>query len=118
MAPGAVGAATGVLGFALLAVAHSQTWQVIVGSVVVNAYISLAYGALPALVIREVDAGDIRVGDVDERHRPNRRRLALGCHGRGPAQPARPRNDFPAGEQRYTLIFVFSARCPHWSPCC
>lgn len=55
------GTAIGVLGFAMLAVAHSQTWHVIVGSVLVNAYISLAYGALPALVIREVEAGETAV---------------------------------------------------------
>ncbi|MGV0991990.1 MAG: MFS transporter [Mycobacterium sp.] len=55
------GAATGVVGFAVLALAHSQTWQVIVGGILVNAYISLAYGALPALVIAEVDAGETGV---------------------------------------------------------
>ncbi len=56
-----VGAATGVLGFALLALAHSQTWQVVLGSIVVNGYISLAYGALPALVIGEVESGETGV---------------------------------------------------------
>ena len=55
------GAATGVLGFAMLAVAHTQTWHVVVGSILVNSYISLAYGALPALVIREVDPGETGV---------------------------------------------------------
>lgn len=56
-----VGAATGVVGFAMLAILHSQTWHVVVGSILVNSYISLAYGALPALVIREVDPGETGV---------------------------------------------------------
>lgn len=55
------GAAVGVVGFAMLALAHSQPWHVVVGSILVNGYISLAYGALPALVIREVDAGETGV---------------------------------------------------------
>ena len=55
------GAATGVLGFAMLALAHTQTWHVVVGSILVNSYISLAYGSLPALVIREVDPGETGV---------------------------------------------------------
>ena len=49
------------MGFAMLALAHSQPWHVVVGSILVNGYISLAYGALPALVIREVDAGETGV---------------------------------------------------------
>ncbi|QEN14367.1 MFS transporter [Mycolicibacterium sp. ELW1] len=56
-----VGAAAGVLGFVLLAVLHHQPWQVIMAGVLANAYISLAYGALPALVVREVDAGETGV---------------------------------------------------------
>ncbi|MCX2929451.1 MFS transporter [Mycobacterium sp. CVI_P3] len=56
-----VGAATGVIGFVLLAVLHDQPWQVIAAGVLTNAYISLAYGALPALVVREVDADETGV---------------------------------------------------------
>ncbi|BBX07901.1 MFS transporter [Mycolicibacterium aichiense] len=56
-----VGAAAGVLGFVLLAVLHHQPWQVIMAGVLANAYISLAYGALPALVVREVDASETGV---------------------------------------------------------
>lgn len=55
------GAATGIVGFLALAVAHDQPWQVIVAGVFVNAYISLAYGALPALVVSEVDSGETGV---------------------------------------------------------
>lgn len=103
-----VGSATGVLGFALLAVAHSQAWQVIVGSVVVNAFISLAYGALPALVIREVDAGETGVAtSMNAIARTVGASLSaalvavlLSRHGRGA--------NFPP-ESSYTLIFVLGA---------
>lgn len=55
------GGAIGVLGFILLALATSVGWPVIVAGILVNAYISLAYGALPALVVREVDPGETGV---------------------------------------------------------
>ena len=45
----------------LIALAHSAPWQVIVASILANAYISLGYGALPALVVSEVDAGETGV---------------------------------------------------------
>ena len=56
-----VGIAVGIVGFALLALAHSAPWQVIAAGVLVNVYISLAYGALPSLVVREVDIGETGV---------------------------------------------------------
>jgi len=49
------GAVTGIVGFLWLALAHSWPWQVIAAGILVNAYISLGYGALPALVVSEVD---------------------------------------------------------------
>ncbi|MCV7108122.1 MFS transporter [Mycolicibacterium chitae] len=52
------GALTGVAGFVMLALAHSATWQVIVAGALTNAYISLAYGALPALVVSEAGPGE------------------------------------------------------------
>lgn len=55
------GAVTGIVGFLWLALAHSQPWQVIVAGVWVNAYISLGYGALPALVVAEVDSNETGV---------------------------------------------------------
>lgn len=55
------GALAGVIGFTALAVAHSATWQVIVAGACTNAYISLAYGALPALVVSEAGAGETGV---------------------------------------------------------
>ncbi|KUI22298.1 MFS transporter [Mycobacterium sp. GA-2829] len=56
-----VAAMAGVVGFVLLAVAHAQPWQVIVAGILANAYISLGYGALPALVVAEVGAGETGV---------------------------------------------------------
>lgn len=56
-----VAAMAGVVGFVLLAVAHDQPWQVIVAGILANAYISLGYGALPALVVAEVEAGETGV---------------------------------------------------------
>ncbi|MBO0676187.1 MFS transporter [Mycolicibacterium sp. S2-37] len=55
------GALTGVVGFVALAVAHDLVWQVILAGILVNAYISLAYGALPALVVSEVDSRETGV---------------------------------------------------------
>jgi MFS family permease len=55
------GALAGVVGFLWLALAHSQPWQVIVAGIWTNAYISLAYGALPALVVSEVDSNETGV---------------------------------------------------------
>jgi MFS family permease len=56
-----VAAAAGISGFLLIAFAHSATWQIIVASILANAYISLGYGALPALVVNEVDAPETGV---------------------------------------------------------
>ncbi|OBF98612.1 MFS transporter [Mycobacterium sp. 852002-51152_SCH6134967] len=56
-----VAAVAGIAGFLFVALAHSHTWQIIVASILANAYISLGYGALPALVVSEVDAGETGV---------------------------------------------------------
>jgi MFS family permease len=56
-----VAAMAGVVGFLSLAVAHDKPWQVIVAGILANAYISLGYGALPALVVAEVEAGETGV---------------------------------------------------------
>ncbi len=55
------GAVVGAIGFLALALAHSAPWQVIVAGTWTNAYISLAYGALPALVVSEAAAGETGV---------------------------------------------------------
>ena len=56
-----VAAAAGITGFLFIAIAHSAPWQVIVASILANAYISLGYGALPTLVVNEVAAGETGV---------------------------------------------------------
>ncbi|OBI74930.1 MFS transporter [Mycobacterium sp. E740] len=56
-----VAAVAGVAGFLFITFAHSHTWQIVVASILANAYISLGYGALPALVVNEVDAGETGV---------------------------------------------------------
>lgn len=53
-----VAALAGIAGFLFIAFAHTSPWQVIVASVLANAYISLGYGALPALVVSEVETGE------------------------------------------------------------
>jgi MFS family permease len=53
-----VAAVAGIAGFLFIAFAHSQAWQVMVAGILANAYISLGYGALPALVVSEVGAGE------------------------------------------------------------
>jgi MFS family permease len=56
-----VAAVAGIAGFSFVALAHHAAWQVIVASILANGYISLGYGALPALVVAEVDAGETGV---------------------------------------------------------
>ena len=56
-----VAALAGIAGFLFIAFAHDRAWQVIVAGILANAYISLGYGALPALVVSEVDAGETGV---------------------------------------------------------
>jgi MFS family permease len=54
-------AVAGIAGFLFIALAHHAPWQIIVASILANAYIALGYGALPALVVAEVDAGETGV---------------------------------------------------------
>ena len=49
------GATAGALGFTMLVVWHSAAWQVVVAGLLTNAYISLAYGALPVLILQDVE---------------------------------------------------------------
>lgn len=48
------GAAAGAFGFSMLVVWHSSAWQVVLAALLTNAYISLAYGALPVLILQDV----------------------------------------------------------------
>jgi MFS family permease len=56
-----VAAVAGIAGFLFVAFAHASPWQVIVAGVLANAYISLGYGALPALIVGEVDTDETGV---------------------------------------------------------
>ena len=56
-----IAAAAGITGFLFIAFAHSAPWQVIAAGILANAYISLGYGALPALIVSEVAAGETGV---------------------------------------------------------
>ena len=56
-----VAALAGVLGFLFIAFAHTSPWQVITANVLANAYISLGYGALPALVVGDSEPGETGV---------------------------------------------------------
>ncbi len=44
----------GTVGFALMAVLHGASWELITGSVLVNGAVSLAFAAMPALIVAEV----------------------------------------------------------------
>jgi MFS family permease len=56
-----VAAVSGIAGFLFIALAHSSAWQVIAAGILANGYIALGYGALPALVVSEVEAGETGV---------------------------------------------------------
>jgi len=56
-----IAALAGIVGFLFIALAHHAPWQIITASILANAYIALGYGALPALVVAEVDAGETGV---------------------------------------------------------
>jgi predicted MFS family arabinose efflux permease len=56
-----VAAVAGIVGFLFIALAHDSPWQIIVASILANAYISLGYGALPALVVAEVEPDETGV---------------------------------------------------------
>lgn len=55
------GCGAGVVGFAMLAAWHGAAWQVILAGLLTNAYISLAYGALPALIVSHVGIAETAV---------------------------------------------------------
>ena len=53
-----MGAAAGAAGFTILIGWHSAPWQFIVAGILTSAYTSLAYGALPVLILQDVDEGE------------------------------------------------------------
>lgn len=58
-----MGALTGVIGFAALAGWHTARWELVLAAVLTNVYIGLAYGALPALIVGDVESGDTAVAN-------------------------------------------------------
>ncbi|MDA2991961.1 MAG: MFS transporter, partial [Actinomycetota bacterium] len=101
-----VGAAIGVAGFAMLTVGHSAPWQVIAAGILINAYISLAYGALPALVVREVEPGETGVAtSVNAIARTVGAAMAAALVA---VLLSRNGTDFPP-ESSYTVIFGLGA---------
>lgn len=57
------GAVIGLVGFVFVALAHDHTWQLITAGVVINVFVSLAFAALPNLLMAEVDAADTGVAN-------------------------------------------------------
>ncbi len=55
------GAAVGAVGYTLLALPQLARWEVIGAAILTSIYISLAYGSLPSLIIREVEPGETGV---------------------------------------------------------
>lgn len=101
-----VGAAIGVSGYTMLTLAHSTRWQVICAGVLINAYISLAYGALPALVVREVEPGETGVAtSINAIARTVGASLAAAIVA---VLLSRTVNGYPL-ESSYTLIFGLGA---------
>ena len=58
---GMAGGAAGVLGFGLLSTLHTSRFEVVAAYLLANAYISLAYGALPVLVVDAVGVDETAV---------------------------------------------------------
>ena len=56
-------ALVGAAGFALMAVLHSASWQLIVGALAVNTAVSIGYAAMPALIVAEVSPSETGVAN-------------------------------------------------------
>ena len=55
------GGLAGAAGFLMLTEWHAARWEVVVAALLTNAYISLGYSVLPAMIIAEVDSGQTAV---------------------------------------------------------
>ncbi|WP_131764932.1 MFS transporter [Candidatus Protofrankia californiensis] len=53
----------GVTGFALLALLHDATWEVILGGVIVNLSITFGYAAIPPLLVLAVPPGETAIAN-------------------------------------------------------
>lgn len=58
-----IAALLGLAGFALLAVLHSATWEIIVGATAVNTAVMFGYAALPALLIAHVTPAETGIAN-------------------------------------------------------
>lgn len=57
------GGVIGVAGFVFFVFFHNSTWQVIFASAVINVFVSLAFAAIPNLLMAEVSAADTGVAN-------------------------------------------------------
>lgn len=57
------GGVIGTAGFVFFAAFHASTWQVIFASAVINVFVSLAFAAIPNLLMAEVSAADTGVAN-------------------------------------------------------
>jgi MFS family permease len=58
-----IAALLGLVGFALLAVLHSATWEIIAGATAVNTAVMFGYAALPALLIANVTPAETGIAN-------------------------------------------------------
>ena len=100
------GGLVGVVGFLMLAGWHEARWEVMVAGVLTNAYISLAYGALPALIVSEVDNSDTAVAtSLNGMFRKVGGAAAAALVG----ALLTPRTGGLAAESGFTAVFVLGA---------
>ena len=59
----ALAGGAGAIGFALMALAHSASWEIVTGSTLVNAAVALAFAAMPALIVAEVEPSQTGVAN-------------------------------------------------------
>ena len=100
------GGLVGVVGFLMLAGWHDTRWEVMVAGVLTNAYISLAYGALPALIVSEVDHSETGVAtSLNGTFRKVGGAAAAALVG----ALLTPRSGGLAAESGFTAVFVLGA---------
>ncbi|WP_433362637.1 MFS transporter [Actinoplanes sp. CA-142083] len=58
-----IAAALALAGFAMLAVLHDDTWEIIVGAAIVNTAVMFGYAALPALLIQHVSPAETGIAN-------------------------------------------------------
>ncbi len=59
----ALAGGVGAVGFLLMALLHDASWQIITGSLLVNGSVSLAFAAMPALIVAEVSPAETGVAN-------------------------------------------------------